>query len=89
MFKKLDEIKAMDLSWIAEFLVQESNFDGDKLRECWDFLLETIEKQEEELQIYAEAIGDIEYAMEKVGWNNSRVESAFEEMNKKLNLIKE
>lgn len=45
---------------------------------------EKVEKLQKELDIYSEAIGDIEHAMHKVGWNNTRIEEAFDEMNDKL-----
>lgn len=45
-----------------------------------DFLISEAKKTD----ILEEAIDSIEHAMNKVGWNNSRIEDAFDEMNEKF-----
>lgn len=44
-------------------------------------------KQAKKVEIYEEVIDEVEYAMDKVGWNNSRVETAFGNLNEKLSDI--
>jgi hypothetical protein len=42
------------------------------------------EKEANNIEAYEQFEGDVEYAMDKVGWNNSRIEEAYDELQKSL-----
>jgi hypothetical protein len=46
-----------------------------------------IDKLKKQLEAYEQFEGEVEYAMNKVGWNNSRIESAYNELQDNLKRI--
>ena len=84
VLQKSDDKKVMTVSYFEENHFREDlTISYDDLRK-W---IAQDKKLENELTIYKVAIGDIEHAMHKVGWTNSRIEDAFGEMNERLKAL--
>ena len=72
---------------IVERLIQSFENGEDynlKLRD-----IQELKKMKAKISILEEGLDEIEYAMGKVGWNNSRVETTFDILNGKLNKLNE
>ncbi len=51
--------------------------------------LKKLEKAKKIIEAYERFEGDVTYAMDKVGWNNTRIEEAYGELQKTLKKIDE